>query len=102
MSMTTMKPELRKAFILRAGLAIVRHHGFAAITCQYVASCVDVQTSLATVKHYFRNRDELSREIARYAVDQRCTRTIKEAIALGLIDHAYTTTKQQSNNTRRT
>jgi len=60
-----LSPEARTAVILRAGVAVANRLGYVCgVTHAAVAEACEIQTSIGTVRQYFRTNDALHRAIS--------------------------------------
>lgn len=81
--------ETRLDMIMISAASIVRRHGFVSVTCASVANeCTrfEMPTSVSLVKHYYGNRLELCRALARYAVVNGMQDITRDAARLGFIE----------------
>jgi AcrR family transcriptional regulator len=74
-----LEPDQRRAVIITAAVRIARSDGFTAISHSLVAKRCTVETSKATVKHYFPDRNSIW-----HAVIAECPEFAEQGRELGL------------------
>lgn len=57
--MKRLSPEIRKQMILKAAVVAFHDHGLLETTNEQIAEHCEVQTSVGTIRSYFRTREEL-------------------------------------------
>lgn len=63
MTRARMKTSERRQMILNTAARVVNKRGWFRTTLQDIASACPVKTSLATLYHYFHNRETLAKEL---------------------------------------
>ena len=84
--MKRLSPEIRKQMILKAAVVAFHDHGLLETTNEQIAEHCEVQTSVGTIRSYFRTREELI--VAVYEA-QQCPEQLKKQIeGHGYVDSA--------------